>query len=158
MIVEPRTLACSPLLARAPAPETTAASSASLHPIKNPTVRSGSSSGNTASTCRRDPDQLLHIGFLLHQVSERNTREQLVHSLLEREPDRPDAAGVARITSVGIHRVRGTIDLERLVLRRRHDVANRDVGRLFGQVVAAAGSTHALHQPRTPEPKQNLLD
>src|ERR671910_555574 len=127
MIVEPRTLACSPLLARAPAPETTAASSASLHPIKNPTVRSGSSSGNTASTCRRDPD-------------------------------RPDAAGVARITSVGIHRVRGTIDLERLVLRRRHDVANRDVGRLFGQVVAAAGSTHALHQPRTPESKQNLLD
>src|SRR5829696_3362698 len=73
-------------------------------------------------------------------------------------PDRPDAAGMSRITSIGVHRVSGAVDLEGLMLRCGHDISYRDGGGLLGQEVAALGSSHALDQAGPPEPQQDLLD
>src|SRR5690242_16718166 len=73
-------------------------------------------------------------------------------------PDRPDAAGVPRITSVGVYRVGLTVDLERLVLGSGHDITNRNSSRILGQVIAAFGAPDALYQPGATKPEQNLLD
>src|SRR6476661_4480640 len=73
-------------------------------------------------------------------------------------PDRPDAAGMSRITSIGVHRVSLAVDLESLVLGGSHDIPDRNGGRLLGQVVATLGSPHALDQAGPAEPQQDLLD
>src|SRR5437763_13497550 len=43
--------------------------------------------GTVPLTRRRDPDQLLYLELLLHQVGEADTLQQLVHPLLEGMPD-----------------------------------------------------------------------
>ena len=73
-------------------------------------------------------------------------------------PDRPDAAGGARATSVGVHRVGLAVDFEGLVLGGGHDVPDRDGRRLLGEEVAALGAAHAFDQSRAAKAQQDLLD
>src|SRR4051812_15991311 len=73
-------------------------------------------------------------------------------------PDRPDAAGRAGATSLGVHRVAVAVDLESLTLRRAHDVPHRDGGGVASQEIPALGAPDALHQSGPPEAQQDLLD
>ena len=70
----------------------------------------------------------------------------------------PDAAGRVAPAALRVDRVRVAVDLEGLVLGRRHDVAHRDLGRQAGQHVTSPGSTDTLYQSGTPESEEDLFD
>ena len=63
-----------------------------------------------------DPGDLIQLALLMHQVRERDAPEQLVDALLEHPPDRPDATGCVRTSSLGIDRVEIAVDFEGDVL------------------------------------------
>src|ERR1051325_663749 len=54
--------------------------------------------------------------------------------------------------------MRDAMQVEGLQLRRRDDVADGDFFRSLGERVSPAGATRALHDSRTTETQQNLLD
>src|SRR2546422_3883423 len=72
------------------------------------------SGGDCIVLIRRDADQLLDLRCLFHQVGQRDARQQLVHPLLERDPDWPDGTGRPRVTSLGVDLVVFAVDLEGL--------------------------------------------
>src|SRR5215203_6482068 len=73
-------------------------------------------------------------------------------------PHRADATGATWTTSVGVHRMGLTVDLERLVLRRSHDITDRDSFGSPGEVIPSLGPPNALNQAGTAQPQQNLFD
>src|SRR5690606_32669587 len=97
------------------------------------------------------------LGLFLHEIGERDAGEQVVDPLLQCLPHRPDAAGAAGVASLGVDGTRIAVDLEGLVLRRRHDVPHRYLGRDPRQEVAAVRAPDALDQARAPEPEEDLL-
>jgi hypothetical protein len=62
------------------------------------------------------------------------------------------------MTALRINWVSLAVHLERLMLRRRHDVADRDGGGVAGEIVAALRAANAFDQAGPAEAKQNLLD
>jgi len=89
-------------------------------------------------------DQFLDTGLLFHEVGERDARQEIVDPTLELSPHWSNAARRPRAAAFIVDRVGLAIDLERLPLAGRHDVANRNLLWRSTEEVAALGSPDAL--------------
>src|SRR5439155_17709807 len=106
----------------------------------------------------RQSDSLTHGRLVVKQVGQAHALQNVVDSLLQHHPHRPDAATIRRVAPFFLDRMAYAVKIERLELRCVDYISDRTLGRRSGQDISATRAAGAGDDAGASKSQKNLLD